>query len=478
MDHDRDTGGEHDEFAAGGPTPPSTGGVTPPAGAPDDTASPAGEAFAPATPPASPTWAASLDDTVDAPEPAPAAPPEPASAAPREPSPEPSYPSAAWAPSSPPAPPATAPAPAERARGGARAALVGGIVGALVGALVAGGLVAAFDDDSTTIVRSNGGASDVSSDRPATVISQPGDITAILERVQPAVVRIDVESSSGPGSGSGFIISSDGVIVTNAHVVADAEQVQVTLDDGDVVDGDVVGAYEPADLGVVKIDRSDLPTAPLGDSDDLVVGDAVVAIGNALGLEGGSGPSVTTGIVSALDRRIGTEIDTVLENVIQTDAAINPGNSGGPLVNSAGEVIGINTAIANPGTSNNVGFAIPWSSAQPVVEALRAGDVPQIAFMGVQPQTVTPSLADEDGLAVDRGAYVEDVTGGSPADDAGIEVGDVIVEVDGVTITRAEDVIAAVRRNSPGDHIDVVVNRDGDERTVTVTLTARPEASS
>ena len=397
--------------------------------------------------------------------------PEPALASEPEPEPEPEIvaPSAAWAS----VPPVSAPPPS-RPVSGLRAALVGGLVGALVGALVAGGLVAAFDDDGTTIVRPGGGA--MTGNRPASVIEEPGDIRAILDLVQPAVVRVEVEAGLQTGSGSGFIVDADGYIVTNAHVAGDNEQVQVTLDDGDVLEAEVLGADESSDLAVLKIDRTGLPTAPLGDSDALEVGDAVVAIGNALGLQGGSGPSVTSGIVSALDRRIGTEIGTVLENVIQTDAAINPGNSGGPLVNAQGEVIGINTAIANPGSSNNVGFAIPWSSAQPIVASLREGRTPAIAFLGVQPETVTPSLADTRGLAVDQGAYVRDVTAGSPADGAGIEVGDVVVELGGVSIARAEDVVAAVRRNAPGDEVDVVVNRDGRAIEVTVTLTSRPES--
>ncbi|HEX5614603.1 MAG TPA: trypsin-like peptidase domain-containing protein [Acidimicrobiia bacterium] len=415
-----------------------------------------------------------LEVVTEAPEsaatPAPDVVPAPAPESYPEPDPGPFVPSAAWSATPPPDERAV---PTTRA-GGMRAALIGGVVGALVGALVAGGLVAAFDDDGTTIVRTGRGAA--ADNRPASVIEEPGDIRAILDRVQPAVVRVDVESGLESGSGSGFIVDSDGYIVTNAHVVGDNDEVQVTLDDGDVLDAEVLGADPSSDLAVVKVDRSGLPTAPLGDSDALEVGDAVVAIGNALGLQGGSGPSVTSGIVSALDRRIGTEIGTVLENVIQTDAAINPGNSGGPLVNAQGEVVGINTAIANPGSSNNVGFAIPWSSAQPIVASLREGRTPEIAFLGVQPETVTPSLADTRNLAVDQGAYVRDVTAGSPADGAGIEVGDVVVELGGVAIARAEDVVAAVRRNAPGDEVDVVVNRDGREIQVTVTLTSRPES--
>ena len=390
-----------------------------------------------------------------------------------EPEPPRTVPSAAWAPPTPPSP-RGAPAPAERGARRWSTAFVGGIAGALVGALVAGGLVAAFDDDRTTVVRERGG---VAATRGATALESPGDIREILDVVQPAVVRIDVETGLRAGAGSGFVISSDGVIVTNAHVVDDAAKVTVTLDDGDHEDAEVLGVDTASDLAVIEIDRTGLPAAVLGASDDLQVGDAVVAIGNALGLEGGSGPSVTTGIVSALDRRIGTEINTVLENVIQTDAAINPGNSGGPLVNTRGEVVGINTAIANPGSSNNVGFAISIDSARPVIEALREGRTPAIAFLGVEAETVTPQLAESRDLGVDVGAFVRSVTSDSPAQRAGIETGDVIVEVDGTAVTRAEEVVGAIRRHAPGDEIAVTIDRDGRERTFAVVLAERPDVS-
>jgi S1-C subfamily serine protease len=347
-------------------------------------------------------------------------------------------------------------------------------VGALVGALVAGGIVVAFDDDRTTVVRARGDATS----RPAAVLETPGDIREVLDAVQPAVVRIDVQSGFRAGAGSGFVISPDGVIVTNAHVVDGADEVVVTLDDGDQEDATVLGADTSFDLAVLKIERTDLPVASLGSSDELQVGDAVIAIGSALGLEGGSGPSVTSGIVSALDRSIGTEIDTVLQNVIQTDAAINPGNSGGPLLDTRGRVVGINTAIANPGSSNNVGFAISIDSARPVIDALREGRTPEIAFLGVSAETVTPQLAEQRDLGVDVGAYVRSVEANSPAEAAGIETGDVIVEVDGTAVTRAEEVVGAIRRHAPGDEVSVTVDRDGRTRTFDIVLGERPAQAS
>ncbi len=229
----------------------------------------------------------------------------------------------------------------------------------------------------------------------------------------------------------------------------------------------------------MKIDRTDLPTIELGDSDQLQVGDAVIAIGNALGISDGSGPTVTTGIVSGLDRRVEVGQNPagdfeVLNNAIQTDAAINPGNSGGPLLDTRGRVVGINTAIASPDSSNNVGFAIAISSAKPVIEQLRKGQTAKIAFMGVQTQTVTPSLAKSENLTGDPGALVTVVEPGTAADKAGVKKGDVIVDVGGSKITRTQEVARAVRRHSPGDTIDVVVERDGKKMTLHVTLGDAP----
>lgn len=378
---------------------------------------------------------------------------------------------------------ATAPPPDVHAgsRGGGRSALVGGVAGALVGALVAGGLVVAFDDDPRPAARtpatvqavSDAGTGDDAGSGRAPVVEQPGDIRSILEAARPAVVRVDVRGDGfGGGTGTGFIVDAGGVIVTNAHVVGNARSVVVHLADGTELDGRVVGRDARFDLAVVEVDADDLPTLELGDSDQLQVGDPVVAIGNALGISEGSGATVTTGIVSGLDRVVDVGRETLV-NAIQTDAAINPGNSGGPLLDMDGRVVGINTAIASPDVSNNVGFAISISSAKPVIEALREGRDPQIAFLGVSTETVTARTADDVG--VDRGAVVVDVTRGSAADDAGIRENDVIVEIDGVQVDEPADVVSVVRKHQPGDEIDVVLVRDGDRRSVTVTLGERPD---
>jgi serine protease Do len=382
---------------------------------------------------------------------------------------EPTIPSAAWAQ----IPPRRVQPKPERP--GLRAAIAGAVVGALVGALVAGGIVATVDDNGNTRTIIEAPESNTAA-RPASVIQSPGDIQAILAKVKPAVVRINVTinnsaSGSGEGVGTGFIIGSDGVVVTNAHVVEDADRVTVQLDNGREVPGRVIGAAAQFDLAVVKIDGKNLPTVQLGDSDTLVVGDQVVAIGSALGLEGE--PTVTSGIVSGLDRVLQEPNNVNIANTIQTDAAINPGNSGGPLVDANGRVVGINTAIANPSESNNIGFAIAISPAKQVIESLRRGETPQVAFLGVGTQAVTPDLKSTDNLSVDQGAFVSSVEGSSAAADAGIKRGDVIISVEGHAITSSEDVINAVRRHAPGDTISVTIDRDGHKQTFDVKLRAR-----
>ena len=267
--------------------------------------------------------------------------------------------------------------------------------------------------------------------RQASVIVKDGDIQAILRKVQPAVVRIDVNSSDGTGTGTGFIVASNGVIVTNAHVAGDAFSIKVTLADGKTATAKLLGVDTGHDLAVVKIDKTKLPVVEIGDSDAIQVGDSVVAIGNTLGLEGS--PTVTSGIVSALHRTISTENST-FRDVIQTDAAINPGNSGGPLLDSAGRVIGINTAIASPADSNNIGFAIAISSAEPYLQKLETGQSVRAGFLGVKVETVDASVAESQDLKVDKGAVVVEVTSSSPADDGGLEVGDVILRVDAANI--------------------------------------------
>jgi S1-C subfamily serine protease len=373
-----------------------------------------------------------------------------------------------------------APPPRRPPRAGV-VAIVAALLGALVGGGVAGGVVALVDDGGSTNTIVTSSPTDA---RPSTALAKPGDIRAILAKVEPAVVRIDVTSqpdsiSSQSGTGTGFIIDSSGIIVTNAHVAnaetaSAADQLVVTLSNGDSIRGRVLGEDTTQDLAVVKIDRTGLPTVQLGDSDRLQVGDAVVAIGNALGIAGS--PTVTTGIVSGLGRTVRVSGTETLVDAIQTDAAINPGNSGGPLVDVDGRVIGINTAIADPGSSNSVGFAISISSAKSVVDELRAGRTPQIAFMGVKTQTVTPSLVQQAHLSAKVGAYVAEVTPREGAARAGVRKGDVMVVVDGHRVTTNDDVLRSVRRHQPGDTLAVTVQRGSERKTLQVTLGDLPNA--
>ena len=369
----------------------------------------------------------------------------------------PPTPASDWAP-----PPANRPA----RPGSGRSALVGGLVGALVASLVTAGSFLAFGRDHDTT------SSPSSTARPASVIVKNGDIHAILQKVQPAVVRIDVTAPDGHGTGTGFIVTSNGIIVTNAHVAANASDIKVTLADATTpLSASVLGVDAPHDLAVVKISRTKLPFVEIGDSESVEVGDSVVAIGNALALEGK--PTVTSGIVSALHRTISTE-NSVLKDVIQTDAAINPGNSGGPLLDSSGKVIGINTAIASPADANNIGFAIAISSAEPYLQQLESGKPVQTGFLGVHVETVDGALAASENLKIDHGALVTDVTASSPADDAGIQTGDVIVKLAATAINTAPELTSAVGDRQPGESVAVVVNRGGAQRTFTVKLAARP----
>jgi S1-C subfamily serine protease len=466
----------------GDPGDASVGSPVPPPGEPPGWSSP------PPSPVSPSPWAPPPPGSQPPPSPAPGTPLPPVSDAPTLPygwtptwsasspsTPPPSTPSSftpeaappgSWTPPGPRAPTAEPPRP----RGTSRSALIGGLVGALVAALVTAGSFVAFGRD-----HSASSASATEAVRPASVIVHNGDIQAILRKVQPAVVRIDVNGPDGQGTGTGFIVASDGVIVTNAHVAADAFTIKVTLADSRTATASVIGIDAQHDLAVVKIGLKNLPTVQLGDSSTLEVGDSVVAIGNALALEGT--PTVTSGIVSALHRTISTENST-LHDVIQTDAAINPGNSGGPLLDSSGRVIGINTAIASPADANNIGFAIAISSAEPTLEKLESGkSKPTVSgFLGVEVESVTSGLAAQANLDVTRGAYVADVTPSSPADKAGIRVGDVVVKFDSTTINTAEALTSAVKGNKPDSLVVVVVNRAGKQLTLHATLATRPSS--
>jgi S1-C subfamily serine protease len=308
--------------------------------------------------------------------------------------------------------------------------------------------------------------------RPSDRIARSGDIAEILKADVPAVVAIvdDGGPDSGGAAGTGFVISSDGVIVTNNHVVQGANKIQAVFSDGTTRSAKIVGHNAPSDLAVLQVDATDLPTIELGDSDRVQVGDDVVAIGNALALQGGL--TVTRGIISGLHREVGTNEGGSLEDVIQTDAAINPGNSGGPLVDAQGRVIGINTAIADPGSAQNVGFAIPISNAKAIIDLLREGKQP--AYLGVSTLNIDQAKADGHDVSVAAGAYVQTVSSGTPAAKAGIEVGDVVIEVDGKPITSAASLGNVIRLYRPGDNVEIKVDRNGATKSFTAILGEAP----
>jgi S1-C subfamily serine protease len=275
-----------------------------------------------------------------------------------------------------------------------------------------------------------------------------------------------------------MVISADGLVVTNAHVVAGATNIEVKFFDGKVRGGVVLGSDPAADVAVVKVKDADrLPTDTLGSSGRLQVGDDVVAIGNALGLPGK--PTVTEGIVSAVGREVETDSGT-LEGVIQTDAAINPGNSGGPLVNSDGDVVGINTAVAQSGdpgrTFQNIGFAIAIDTVKPLIDRLKTGRIAPQAFLGVQTADVDEEVARRFDLEANEGALVLAVTPGSAAENAGIRQGDVITRLGDDAVTSSDELVAAVRRHKAGDEVQVSLKRGSEDKRVAVTLGQRPGA--
>jgi len=345
------------------------------------------------------------------------------------------------------------------------AALLAGTGGALIAAAVTSGDSGDDDPPAATQVTS-----------PRVVRGGPAgglSVVDVANAVGPSVVTIsaDIDGAlAGEAVGTGLIVSSDGEILTNAHVIADATEIRVRLaGDTEPVEAEVVATDLGNDLALLSIDGEDLSVGRFASADSVALGDEVVAIGFALDLAGD--PTVTLGIVSALDRTLITSSQGALDGLIQTDAAISSGNSGGPLVNADGEVVGINTAVARSDVTTaatNVGFAIGVEEVENVLAALReqgAGDPRLEGFLGV-------SLDERsDG---GRGALVTRVEGDSPAGAAGLQRGDVVIQVDESTTDGVAGVIAAVRDREPGDEVEVVVVRDGDEERFAVTLEERP----
>jgi putative serine protease PepD len=288
-------------------------------------------------------------------------------------------------------------------------------------------------------------------------------VRTIYAAASPSVVSV----RTGEGSGTGFLVNSDGTIVTNAHVVGNNSEVQVRFtDDGDLHTARVLGVDESTDLAAIKVDASaanGVKPLQLADSDKVQVGDTALAIGYPLGLD----RTATAGIISGLGRDIQAPNGFSIDKVIQTDAPINPGNSGGPLLNSNGEVIGINSQIATAGGGNGsvgIGFAIPANTVKEVLPQLERGAQPQHPYLGVS------TAPTQNG-----GAQVGETTPGGPAAKAGIQPGDVIVQVGGERVQDPADVATAIENNKPGDKVDVKVERNGSEHTIQVTLGQRPD---
>ena len=314
-------------------------------------------------------------------------------------------------------------------------------------------------------------------------IEESNAVIEAVEEVAPAVVLIQTTSGGvfggAQGTGSGVIYESDGWILTNRHVVEDAESMIVELNDGRTFDATLYGIDTLTDLAIIKVDATDLPVAPIGSSRDLEPGQLAIAIGNPLGYK----HTVTTGIVSGLGRQITASSGTqesadTLRNLIQTDAAINPGNSGGPLVNSAGQVIGINTAVSTE--AQGLGFAIPVDVAKPIMAQALAGEPIVRPWIGVYYTPISPAVAEAEDLPVDYGALIgagggqSAIIPGSPADAAGLRDGDIIVGLNGEALTEESDLATLILPYEAGETVTLRILRDNTATEVEVTLGELP----
>ena len=378
-----------------------------------------------------------------------------------------------------PPPPPTAPQrstpPPGRSHPAFRAALAGG----LVAAVVAGGVGFAagrLGSDSTTVVRTR-----VVQSAPEALSGQALDLRTLLKKVTPSVVSIQLGQASGDqvvpfAAGSGVIISADGLVLTNAHVVDGADVIQVRLSDERTIRADLVGTSPSHDIALVRLrDTTNLVPATLGSSAAMQVGDQVVAIGNALAL--GDAPTVTTGIVSAKGRTLQDGQNT-LTNLLQTDAAINHGNSGGPLLNAAGQVVGINSAGIPD--AENLGFAIEIDAIRPLIDELKTGQDNEVkvqAFLGISSadaKQLTPDEANQLGVNGKDGVVVVDVQPQSAASDAGLKAGDILKQVDGKDVTGPQTLRDAIQGHQPGSSISIEVDRAGQLKTLSAVLGSQP----
>ncbi len=377
-------------------------------------------------------------------------------------------------------------------------AVGGGLVVVVLGwAGIAGGAIKADDGGTTKVEQTplTRPAADTSSDKGLTV-------NEIYRRDSQGVAFISAEktekvqtpfgfpqSQQSEATGSGFVIDTDGHVLTNNHVVDGASKITVKVGDGTAVDATVVGTDPSSDVALLQLpgDHSDLHPLSLGDSSKLEVGDPVVAIGNPFGLD----RTVTSGIVSALQREINAPNGFSISDVVQTDAPINPGNSGGPLIDASGRVVGINSQIETGGGQGSVGigFAVPSNTADDVVKQLLTTGKVTRAFLGVSGADLSPDLAKALNLSIDHGALVQQAYPGSPGARAGLKGGstqatvggqqialggDIITKVDGEDIESMDDVVRAVNEAHPGDELTLTVIRDGSEQEIKVTLGDRP----
>ena len=387
-----------------------------------------------------------------------------------------------------------APAPSRRAGIGVGAIVAASFAAAVLGSL---GTFAALSasgalDRAVATATPVGQGQQVTQPVPVPVtIDESSAITRAAEKVSPAIVTITVSGAAAnpndpfggvpsSGVGSGVIFDANGWIVTNKHVVEGAGSLTVTLEDGREFKGTVYGIDTLTDLAIVKVAATGLPTAPIGDSSTAKVGQLAIAIGSPLGTYTNS---VTAGIVSAFGRTIQVQDSTVIRNLIQTDAAINPGNSGGALLDSAGNVIGINTAVAQ--TAEGIGFAIPINIARPILQQALAGQELVRPWIGVFYRAITPSIAAQFKLPVEQGAWLtaqdsatgqatDPVVPDSPAAAAGLRDGDIITAVDGTKIDADSPLDDILTQYAPGRTVALEVLRDGKTRTFTLTLGTRP----
>jgi S1-C subfamily serine protease len=384
-------------------------------------------------------------------------------------------------------------------------ALLGGLVVAVAGWIaIAAGVIQSDGGSTTTIAAPLTAPVDAKSeDGSANVVNQiykrDGQGVAFIEsQIEPQGTESfnpfgEAEpESGGTSTGSGFVIDDEGRILTNNHVVEGASKVTVKLGDSEkTYDAEVVGTDPATDIALLQVDApaSEIHPLTLGRSAEAEVGDPVVAIGNPFGLD----RTVTSGIVSALQRQIQAPNGFSISHVIQTDAAINPGNSGGPLINAEGEVIGINAQIATGGGGNGnvgIGFAIPIDTVRAEIEQLKSEGEVEHAFIGISGGTVTSELAKALNLPVEEGVIVQSVVKDGPADEAGIEAGstsatidgeevrlggDIVTEVDGKKLKSMEELVEIIQESKPGDELELTILRNGREKTAEVTLSTQPE---